>query len=373
MIARRLAAAAGAVALLAACSATAPKTAPSTAPETAPSAPTETATTPPAPLDLQGVWLPYSFEDSELIDPGWVTQIEYLDGVFAGAASVDGELEFTALSVRGETLWTHTRPAGNEGFALSRDPGSGEAIAVLTAQTGDDTTATAYDLQTGEPAWGPVAVPGPHTGPGLVFAQDAHGSRSALDPADGSLLATETEDARVLGEYGGTVLTTTGGDVVATNAAGELWRLDGPGWEDAVGHRLADAELALIGDRLIRLADGELLAEGVQHAVVDSTSRAVITLGEGTLNAQDAEGHELWTVTVAGETRLLAAGMGLLYLREGDAVRVHNVMTGQVAVGYDPDGSGTILVPILFTPEAAGLLLHGSHSVIATVPQEPTL
>lgn len=372
--ARWLVAAAAAVALLAACSATEPDPVPNT--------PTPAAATsdPLPPLDLENVWLPYSFEDSALIDPGWVTAIEYADGVFIGARETNGELEFAAIDVQGETLWTQTRPADSERFALSRDPESGEAIAVLTASEVEDggTTASAYNLHTGELEWGPVAVPGPHVGPGLIFAEPSadamgqSGPRSALNPADGNASATETEGTRILGEYDGAVLTVTGDELIASDSTGvELWRLDGPGWQDAVGHDHGDSSLALIDDLLIRVADGEVLADGVQGAAVDVTSRAVVTLGEGTLSSLDAEGSELWTVTVSDETQLLAAGMALLYLREGDSVRVQNVITGQLAVGYDPEGSGTILVPTLITPEGAGLLLHGTRPVIATVPSDP--
>lgn len=369
--------------LLAACSSPAPEATP------APSTPLADSTAPPhelLQLTADDVWVPYSFEDSELIDPGWVTAIEFADGVFVGAREADGALEFAAIDVQGETLWTQTRPASCAGFTLTRDPANGRALAVLmdTSTTEDalaSPTASAYDVRTGELAWGPVEVPGPHVGPGLIFAEptgDAMGDsgpRTALDPSDGGLAATESESLRVLSEHSGTVIVADAGDLVARDASGERWRLTGPGWNDATARILGDpsagSQFALIDSHLIRLADGEIVADDVRQATVDAVTRALITLGDGRLRAATADGDELWTVTVSPETQVLAAGAGLLYLRDGDAVRVHNVMTGQVAVGYNEEGSGTILVPTLITPEGAGLLLYGRHPLIAAVPATP--
>src|SRR5699024_11035203 len=88
------------------------------------------------------------------------------------------------------------------------------------AGTGDaswQTTASAYDLATGERLWGPVDVPGTVQGPGLVFGESAPastmgdtGARLALDPATGEVAADEATDTDVtiVGEYDGTVLLT---------------------------------------------------------------------------------------------------------------------------------------------------------------------
>lgn len=160
-------------------------------------------------VDTSGMWVPHAFEDSQLIDPAWVTPVEYADGVFLGAREHDGDLIFVAVDRSGDVLWTRNRPASCSGFAITRDA-SGRALAVLTdVDTTDDAlagiTASAYELLTGDHVWGPIEVPGPHQGPGLVFAAPPEdfmgtaGVRTALDPSTGGVAAEDSEDSRVLG------------------------------------------------------------------------------------------------------------------------------------------------------------------------------
>src|SRR5699024_8809422 len=90
-----------------------------------------------------------------------------------------------------------------------------------------DTVVNAYELNTGESHWGPVPVPGPHTGPGTVFAAPPDqgmgdsGAKVLLDPATGDVLVDEAEQSEiiVLGEFHGTVLLVQDDQVHAHSAA----------------------------------------------------------------------------------------------------------------------------------------------------------
>lgn len=146
-------------------------------------------------VDVSQMRLPTSLEGLEVLDPDWATEPKYADGVYLAAGEREGLLEFTAVSVHGEVLWAAQRPASCTGFAVTTDD-QGRALAVLTdTETTSDalagTTATAYDLNSGEHVWGPVEVPGPHHGPGLVFAapppeyMGEGGPRVALSPSTG--------------------------------------------------------------------------------------------------------------------------------------------------------------------------------------------
>lgn len=154
------------------------------------------------------------------------------------------------------------------------------------------TTATALDLTTGEQIWGPVDVPGPYQGPGLVFAAPPEGfmgqtgPRVALDPTTGQVAAAES-------------------DIL-----------------DAAG-----------------------------------------------LHAYDADNQSLWSLSVHDETTITAIGGVFLYVREGGAIRVHNVVTGDVAQAYEPDGQGTIIVPSHITVNGAAVLLEANRELLATIPE----
>lgn len=149
--------------------------------------------------------LPTSFEELAVLDPGWDTDAQYADGVYLAAGEHDGVLEFTSVDVHGRVLWAVQRPASCTGFAVTTDA-DGRALAVLgDLQTSSDalaaTTASAYDLTTGEHVWGPVEVRGPYQGPGLVFAAPPEGfmgetgPRVALDPT--TTLAGEDRTALI--------------------------------------------------------------------------------------------------------------------------------------------------------------------------------
>lgn len=240
-------------------------------------------------VDTSGMRLPTPFEELEVVDPGWDITPQYADGVYLAAGERDGVLEFTAVDVHGDVLWAAQRPASCTGFVVTTDA-HGRALAILgdlqtTADALAATTATAYDLTTGERVWGPVEVPGPYQGPGLVFAAPPEGfmgetgPRVALDPTTGDVAADESspEGIRIIGEYHGIVLLTHEDALIARDTADdqELWRvpLAEHGWTAAsISASLRPAP----GDGLALVATSETtgaLLDLDQGSIVSSTAR----------------------------------------------------------------------------------------------------
>jgi len=189
-------------------------------------------------IDVAAGDLPSGFADSSIVDPEWETTPQYAEGVFVGAKLHDEELEFTATDENGAVLWSVDRPLSCSGFALSTTS-AGQHIVVLTdtetSYAEIKSTASAYDLHTGDPVWGPVEVNGPYQGPGLVFAQPPKdfmgelGPRIALDPDSGEISAAEEHDAQqVLGEYDGTVLLANETEITARagESTDDLWAIE---------------------------------------------------------------------------------------------------------------------------------------------------
>ncbi|MCT1548994.1 hypothetical protein [Brevibacterium casei] len=347
-------------------------------------------------VDVSQMRLPTSLEGLEVLDPDWATEPKYADGVYLAAGEREGLLEFTAVSVHGEVLWAAQRPASCTGFAVTTDD-QGRALAVLTdTETTSDalagTTATAYDLNSGEHVWGPVEVPGPHHGPGLVFAapppeyMGEGGPRVALSPSTGGVAATESDDPqeRVIGEYHGIVLLADSEALFArdANKDEELWRipLSEHGWDSFA----SSAPLALAPEdgmvllttsndtgALLDIDEGIVISDTTQDAGLDPTTGTLVVLDQEGLHAYDPAHELLWQLAATPGTRIEAVGGVFVYLREQGTVRVHNVVTGAVAEAYDPAGEGPILVPSHLTIDGAGLLLHGRDHLIATIPEPP--
>src|SRR5699024_8734668 len=120
--------------------------------------------------------LPFAFQELPAFQLPFDDTPKSLDGVLFGLQEVEGVLEFTAVSTQGEKLWSTQRPASCSGFTLSKAGDTPIAVLTDVDSTADalaQVTASAYDLRTGEPQWGPVPVEGPWRGPGTVFAQAA--------------------------------------------------------------------------------------------------------------------------------------------------------------------------------------------------------
>lgn len=347
-----------------------------------------------------GLWLPYQVDALALVDPPWpVAAAEELHGVFLAPAETDGVLELRAVDAEGTLLWTAQRPATCTGFVLTTTS-TGQDVAVLLdvgGPGGEGTTASAYDLRTGAAVWGPVPVPGPHRGPGLVFgaAAGALGEADetvALDADSGEQLAVPS-GAWIVGEYAGVLLVADEEHLLALGPGGAgpapQWQvpieeLTGTDPQEGAADQVAATAgtdpgegVALLdvgtGRRvLIDLTDGTVLADGLRDARTDPATGARVLLDEFGLHGLDEHGTPTWSAAAGPDAQLQAVGGALVYLLDSGSVRVHNVLTGDVAVGYDAAGSGTIAVPALISPTGAALLTAGQAQLLATTrPADP--
>lgn len=345
-------------------------------------------------VSAEGMYLPYALEDLRIIDPQWILPAQGRDGVFLSASDLGGVLEYTAVDSDGTALWAAQRPTSCTGFVVTVD-GDGRALAVLTdtvstANAVASTTASAVDLHTGQPVWGPVPVPGPVRGVGLVFAATPPGAlgsvgpATVLDPSTGRVALEEIDGRRVLGELHGTLLLVEGDDVLAVSIAtsSTLWRASAADLDvelddlavvesrtrsDLAEHLVLLESNGTSSERLVLdLRSGTLIARGIDDAISDSLSGMTVVLDGEELMAFDAAGREVWTTLSAPETALAGAGSGLLYLRLGQSVVVRNAVTGAVAIGYDPESTGTVVLPRRFTEQGAAIVKVGQRELMVT-------
>ncbi|SDS22008.1 hypothetical protein SAMN04489752_1238 [Brevibacterium siliguriense] len=332
-------------------------------------------------VDASDLQLPLIIEPLELVEPGWDLPPKHLGEAFLSASIDDETLQFSAVDIHGSALWQAERPSGCTGFTVSVDA-DGAPLAVLTdsdssTDCNEDVTASAYSLETGEQKWGPVDVPGPMRGPGTVFAaeDDDPTEALALDPATGEVAQGGSSDVRPLGEYRGTVLSVDGEKMRATGE--QSWELSLPdnGWNADELRAVPEADpgadvIALdAGDGIgpvLDLETGELLDDDARGVAQDANTGAIVTLGKQGLTVIDDTGKNELPVSVPQSVELEAAVGGLIYLREGGTLRVHNAATGSLARGYPADGSGVVAVPGAFTPEGLGIVQAGDRMLLAT-------
>lgn len=335
--------------------------------------------------DVPATSVPLALSDLPVLDPGWDEAPQELDGLLLAIGHPEqagGPVRFIAAREDGTVLWQAERPPSCTGFTLTRD---GErTIAVLAdvvpgTEHLSEITASGYDLATGERLWGPTPVPGPHQGPGTVFAAPAPGAamgetgpRVVLDPATGQVLATD--GAAVVGEFAGAVLTAADGELMASGTREWSVGLTSLGLGDdpvALPGVHPPTGTVLLADRgdstgvLLDLQTGELLAADVAAAARDPFSGTLVTAGAGTVTGL-REGDEPWQREVPG-ARLLTAANVLAYLQVGDAVQVLNVVTGEDAVAYDDDAAQPA-VPLLVTAGGATVLAADGPVLVPTRP-----
>ncbi|OAV62375.1 PQQ-binding-like beta-propeller repeat protein [Enteractinococcus helveticum] len=352
--------------------------------------------TPAVEADKADLWLPLQLAEQQVLSPGWLTAPLHADGVFLSAEHHHDVLTFRAVDTTGTILWEAQRPLSCTGFTLTA--ANDQHLAVLTdidadVQTFGHTTATAYDLRTGQQVWGPVDVPGPHHGPGTVFAappeaaMGASGDKVVLDPASGQVLLDERQapEAKILGEFYGLVLVARDDEVQAfeTSALAEAGLEADPSWSlSTADHNWDDQQLhatapspnpdmeygtgaILIGtnstDRaLISLVDGVIIAEEVAAAGQDSSSQTWVTVGQE-LAGYSPQGELLFVESLEG-LQLIGVGGAIAYVENADGdVQTHNVITGALSRSYDPQAPGELVVPQLIDTNGAAIL-EGDHS-----------
>ncbi len=329
-------------------------------------------------VDTSDMRMPLALEESVVVDPGWTELPQELDGVLFAHAVREGSVDFTAITVSGQGLWTAQRPLDAAGFAVTLTS-QGQALAVLTDTT-DQTrarTASAYDLETGELVWGPVDVPGPLVGPGAAFAQTENpstgdgSSRVVLNPDSGAALAWANDGTeRVLGEFTGDVLVGSQGQLELRNASdgAVLWSATDAAWGSTVSiapdSRPRDGLLILaVGEEkrvLVSLDTGVVIADGILDAIVDSTTLTTIAAHPEGLRGFDPSGSPLWANPKGKNAALHSAYGALVYTRDSDAIRVHNVVTGAVVFGYQDSGSSIAVPEQFFLTGAAVISVNGS-------------
>lgn len=331
--------------------------------------------------------LPMPYDERAVLDPDWdLAPVAHPDGVI-GATIGATELVFTAIGTDGTPLWQQSRPLSCSGFTVTT-AADGSAVAVLTdleptATAVSQTTASGFDLATGELLWGPVPVPGPLRGPGAVFAfapksiMGESGPRLALDPGTGEVIFDESDSEEALiGEYAGSLLIEDDGSLHALRADGEaLWEVDSSEWGGAVPsiapptpigtHALVQTRDA--GGVLLDLATGEAAAVGTDAAASDPATGALVVLGDDGLRSIQADGTVAWAVTVPPSTRLHGAAEAFVYTEADGVVHVHNVLTGQAVQPYTAD-EGRITVPVTALPDGAAILAVGETLLLAAAP-----
>lgn len=346
--------------------------------------------------NLDEVQLPVHLNDLISVDPQWDTPPQVHDGVFLAPGEQDEKLEFSAVAADGTQLWTAHRPLSCTGFALTS--AGDRSLAVLTdldtEEASEDslgaTTATAYDLHTGEEVWGPVEVPGPHQGPGLVFAAGGDeplggtGQRVALDAATGE---RSVEGAAVVGEFFGTWVLVQDGDLIASTRGGseELWRtplpaelagLDADEIVSPATNRLPP-DSALIGTPeggygLWDLEAGEPLAEELDTAMFDAMGNTWVAVREEQLVGVDPQGEQLWSADLDADAELLGAGGVMAYvLLQGEGLDIYNTVTGNAARVYDPLDEGATAVPLAFTDSGATVVDTGTDLLLVSDVPRP--
>lgn len=250
------------------------------------------------------------------------------------------------------------------------------------------TVATAF-RDDGEIVWGPVEVPGPHRGPGLIFADTPKGVVSN-DPIGAVMLdgrSGRPVDAglaeNALYEGNGVGIAGTLDDVAAfrTGDGVPLWDSaslarpagTGPDWQptliDAIGqsignvlffrwtdtggrslvaaHRLEDgADLGIV--------PGELSGQSViaaRESMVYVMSK--LNAGESVVSAISTRRGLVWSVPFTGETVLASAGDGLVYLRHNGEGVALKALDGSVAL------RGAFAVPVAVLPDGTALIPTG--------------
>lgn len=329
----------------------------------------------PEQVDTRDIRMPFALEESVVVNPGWTATPQELDGVLIAPAERGGLLEFTAVTSTGTSLWTAQRPISSAGFAVA-STSQGQALAVLTDTTQEPITATAYDLRTGEVVWGPVDVPGPLVGPGLTFRANTEASAVALDPTSGTVaIGSELNELRVLGEFDGAVLVESEGYLELHDAREDtiVWRTSNPLWQHTVkavtdGPQREGAVLLDMGNgsrTLMNLGNGEVIAEGIDDAVVDSTTSTIITAHAKGLRAMAFDGEPAWATPTAGSPIVHSAFGALVYTQQGSTMRVHNSVTGALALGYQSDGD-SIAVPLMFLLGGGAVISVDGQLLLAT-------
>lgn len=318
-----------------------------------------------------------------VVDPGWDVAAQEAEGVFLSLHEAESDLEFRAVDSDGTILWSAQRPRVCSGFLVS-DSADGPVAVLMDQQSesGDSlkTTASGFDLHTGDKLWGPVEVPGPLLGSGLVFAGPPKdligvgGLRTALDPASGAELAVEGDDSpQILALLNSHLVLADGEELIGEDSEGRrLWTRpvadlgltaaearETP-WE-AVGESHAIIGSSGQQRTLIDLRSGDTVATGIDSAGFDSHSHTLVT-SDSKLHGFDLDGTKLWDAPLDGDAELSAVGAGLVITEAGtgdadDGTQTRSAEDGQLLdAAEEAPESGDFGAPHLIADSGARLV-----------------
>lgn len=334
--------------------------------------------------DQSQLQVPNAFDRHVVVDPDW-TQLPLMgEGVFVGTRVGDEVTTIEVVNALGTLLWTLERPT--DCFELDLSQSSASVVVVKDRDTCGTQEpvrkVTGYDVGTGNRVWGPVEVQGQPHGSGLVFQTDDN-ARVVLDGNSGELIEHPfLSGGELLAERNGMVAVAEQEGLSVFNAQGSqvLWTTDYGqlGWTkdqliETSSVLVTDLAVVISGETvgvtLLALESGEVLSTSLKEQVPDLVTQSLIVLDEQGLHSFDSEANARWSHSVSPKTTISAAGGALIYLRDDQAVRVLNTITGAVAEGYTPGGSGTIVVPGQIR-ESLEAILWAGPKVLLALPQD---
>lgn len=328
--------------------------------------------------DLAEADAPAAFADADFYATPWEAAPKSADGIMLGLGQHDDRLRFTAVRADGTELWHTHRPLACAGFTITTV--GDRPIAVLNDLVANDDstltpTASALDLHTGEIVWGPVDVPGPNYGPGLIYAgaPDEYfgeaGPLTALDPATGETVFTESADSalRIIGQFDGNLVLADDNTLIGQDTDGDhQWTHDAatlPWSPDALisvpgvdpGGRWAVIGTGQHDDgALIDTVTGTIHAHNVSAALTDDATNTVayldherlglVAADEGTAWQQPAHGRSLSAVGPFGVAARHDTGLDILGFDDGNPVQSEDssVLTPSTSTTGD-DHTATVL------------------------------
>lgn len=323
---------------------------------------------------------------AKVVNPGWDASAQEAQGTFLSMHENEDGLDFLAVDSTGEILWSAKRPRVCSGFLITSSKDGPVAVLMDQASSSGDSlksTASGYDLVTGEELWGPVETPGPLLGNGLVFAGPpkdfigAGGPRTALDPSTGKKLAAEDADgsSQVIAVLSDHLVRSQGNTIIGEDLQGQqLWARPSENFGLSVSQARevpwepVGVSHAIVGEAgsqertLLDLRSGATLDSDISEAGFDSSSNTLVTSGSRLRGFND-EGTKRWSKPLPEDSEVASVGAGLIVFESGPA---RSAGDGS-PIENEP--------PLLKVAEAFGAPHHISETGAALIgdPQSPLL
>ncbi len=275
-------------------------------------------------------------------------------------------LTIAGVDPAGVTRWkVQTNPAC-AGFGITR---SGDRLLAVVLFSDADTasgklatrtTASAFDVHTGQQAWGPVEVSGSLRGPGLTFGE-SRGERMMLSPRDGRVVAAEGDGVVPHYEHDGTAVLEKRGKLEAVDSGSRepLWSGEAVDVPPAVAAKAAGRPVVPKFSQAAGASEADLVAldwsssdgQVLGHSLHDlRTGRQVADLGDQNEVTTHVDADTGVVVTEgAGESGLITA----IDRRTGAQLWQHpteqsglSLTTTAGGVGYGSDDIGSVKIDL---------------------------